>query len=49
MAQQTREHEVPAEVERSGEPGLNTGWRAEIPDQPSYEPEADAPEATAEI
>jgi len=43
------EHEVPAEAERSGEADLNTAWRAEIPDQPSYEREADAPEATAEI
>ena len=43
------EHEAPAEAERSGEADLNTAWSAEIPDQPSYELEANAPEATAEI
>jgi conjugative relaxase-like TrwC/TraI family protein len=47
--QPTRGHEAPSEVERSSEAGLNTVWSAEIQEQPSYAPEPDMPEATAEI
>jgi conjugative relaxase-like TrwC/TraI family protein len=49
--QPTAEHQVAPELEQSNEPDLDTAWSAEIRDEPSYEPEpeADAPEATAEI
>jgi len=40
---------VSPERELSNEADLNTAWRAEIQDQPSYEPEPDGLEATAEI
>jgi conjugative relaxase-like TrwC/TraI family protein len=47
--QSTAEHEAPPEVERSNEADLDTSWGAEIPNQPSYEPDAGMSEATAEI
>ncbi len=37
------------EAEQSNEPDLDNVWSAEIRDEPSYEPEPDMPEATAEI
>jgi hypothetical protein len=43
------EHQVVPEAERTNEPDLDTAWSAEIRDEPSYEPEPDMPEATAEI
>jgi hypothetical protein len=47
--QPTSGHEVSPEVEQDNEADLDTVWSAEILEQPSYEPEADMPEATAEI
>jgi hypothetical protein len=47
--QPTAEHEAPPEAEQSNEADLNTAWSAEILEQPSYEPEPDELEATAEI
>ena len=47
--QPTAEHQVAPEVEQSNEPDLDTAWSAEIRDEPSYEPEPEMPEATAEI
>jgi hypothetical protein len=47
--QPTAEHQVAPEAEQSYEPDLETAWSAEIRDEPSYEPEPDMPEATAEI
>ena len=47
--QPTADHQVAPGTEQSTEPDLNTAWSAEIRDEPSYEPEPDTPEATAEI
>jgi hypothetical protein len=47
--QPTAAHQAAPEAEQSNEPDLATAWSAEIRDEPSYEPEPDMPEATAEI
>ena len=38
-----------AQATQWGDADLDTAWSAEIQDEPSYEPEPDMPEATAEI
>lgn len=48
-SQSTAEHEAPIEVERSNEADMDTAWSAEVVAEPSYEPESDMSEATAEI
>ena len=45
----TAEHQAAPEAEQSNELDLDTAWSAEIRDEPTYEPEPDMPEATAEI
>jgi conjugative relaxase-like TrwC/TraI family protein len=47
--QSTAEHQAPGRVEQSNEPDRETAWSAEILEEPSYEPEPEALEATAEI
>jgi len=47
--QPTAEHEVSAEVERSDEADLHATWSAEVLEEPSYDPEPEMREATAEI
>ncbi|MGH3196782.1 MAG: hypothetical protein ACRDPY_49085, partial [Streptosporangiaceae bacterium] len=46
--QPTAEHQASPEAERDNEPGMDTAWNAEIPDEPSYDPEPDMHEV-AEI
>jgi hypothetical protein len=47
--QPTAEHQAPPGGEQSNEPDLDMAWRAEILEEPGYEPESEALEATAEI
>lgn len=47
--QPTVEQHAEREAERSNEADPNTAWRAEILQQPSYDPEPEALEATAEL
>jgi hypothetical protein len=47
--QPTVEQHAEREAERSNEADPNTAWRAEILEQPSYEPEPEELEATAEL
>lgn len=46
--QATAEHDTAPEAE-SNETALNRVWSAEVVDEPSYEPEPDMAEATAEM
>jgi hypothetical protein len=45
----TAEHQIAHEAEQSNELDLDTAWSAQVRDEPTYEPEPDMPEATAEI